>query len=386
MIDQSARIAILMPTFYEEAVGGSEYQAYLLAEAAKQHGHEVHYIFVSKADHHANHLGLELHPMRPHPFSKRLGATWSLYYRTVMRLLEAIQPDVVYVRGGWSFAGMGALYARRSGCKSVWHVASEMDVTPRRVLRLLGRPLDIVERKLIDYAIRHSTHVVAQATYQADLLEKHYRRAATVIRQFQPHPEEAIGKTSPVRVVWIANLKPLKQPAVFLRLAREFRDSDGVTFTMIGRPCTGRQMGEVEAGLRELRNVEYLGEQPMSEVNRILASAHILVNTSLYEGVPNTFVQAWMRGVPVVSMLVDPDGVLRAEGIGCVSTSFEQMVKDVKELVDAADLRDEMGRRARTHAMEHHSLERNMPELMQLLCGIVEHESYVTVRRAREKA
>ena len=81
MIHRPLRIAILMPTFYEQMVGGAEYQTYLLAEAAKQQGCDVHYVFVSRTNGYANRLRLELHPIRPHPFSKRLGATWSLYGR-----------------------------------------------------------------------------------------------------------------------------------------------------------------------------------------------------------------------------------------------------------------------------------------------------------------
>lgn len=384
MTGRPIRMAIIMPTFYEQVIGGSEYQAYLVAEAAKQRGCDVHYVFVSASRCWPNHLEVMLHPIKPHPFSKRFGATWSLYSKTVRRVLAEIRPDAVYVRGGWSFAGAAARYAKRCGCRSIWHVASRADVTPRRILSLMCRPFDIIERRSIEYAIRHSTHVVVQAKYQADLLQEYYGRLSIVIRQPQPEPEESIQKAGPVTVVWIANLKPLKQPEMFLRLARECRDCGNVRFTMVGRPCEGRSTERLEAGLRELHNIDYLREQPMAEVNRILARSHILVNTSLYEGMPNTFVQAWMRRVPVVSMLVDPDDVLATQRIGCISGSFERMVADVRRLIGDPGLREEMGERARTYAMENHALDKNMPRLLDLICARAGNELCEARRVAAE--
>ena len=51
-------------------------------------------------------------------------------------------------------------------------------------------------------------------------------------------------------------------------------------------------------------NLEYLGQRTHAEVNELLARAHIFVNTSTHEGFPNTFIQAWLREVAVVSLSV----------------------------------------------------------------------------------
>lgn len=367
MLNQPKRLAIVMPSFYEQLIGGAEHQTYLLADAAKRRGYDVHYIFVSEASPYRNHLKLTLHTICPIRLPKRFGAFWWVYCLSAGRLLRKIRPDAVYVRGGWSFAGMAAAYARRHRCSSTWHVASSADVTPRPFLSLIKRPSSWIEQKAIEYAIRYSTHVVAQANYQSRLLLERYGRESTVIMNQQPEPEEALDKSGPFTVAWVGNIKPLKQPEMFIRLAAEFVGNRSVRFVMIGRPAGGKYQSGLDVAIRECGNLEYLGEQPIEKVNAILAQSHLLVNTSLYEGFSNTFVQAWMREVPVVSMLLDPDGILTTRKIGFFSGSFERMIRDVRTLVEDPALRDEMQKRAREYASENHSLKKNMDRLLDLV-------------------
>ena len=372
MADYSKRLAIVTPGYYEQAVGGTEYQSYLLAEAARDAGMEVHHIYIrlESVKSVPNRLGISLHPVRSprcQKYIRGIGNTAVCCVPRAYRILKEIQPECVYCRSGVVQAGMAAYYARKHDCKSVWHVASSQDVTPRPWRSLVRRPLDLIERKAIEYAIRHSTHVVAQAQYQADLLIKHYGRASEVIMNQQPEPTDAVDKNGPFTVAWVANIKPLKQPQMFIRLAKEFAGNENVRFVMIGRPTTGKYQAELDGAIGELLNLSYLREQPIEEVNRLLARSHVFVNTSTYEGLPNTFVQAWMREVPVVSMLLDPDDILTTRRGGFFSGSFEQMVKDVRALVENPPLRDEMGRRAREYALENHSLDKNMGRLLDLI-------------------
>ena len=75
---------------------------------------------------------------------------------------------------------------------------------------------------------------------------------------------------------------------------------------MIGRPGEPARYGALHQQMKLLPNLDYLGEQPIERVNSEIAASDVLVTTS-YEGFPNTFIQAWLRGVPVVSNGVDPD-------------------------------------------------------------------------------
>jgi glycosyltransferase involved in cell wall biosynthesis len=176
----------------------------------------------------------------------------------------------------------------------------------------------------------------------------------------------------------VANLKPLKQPEVFVRLASQLRELADVRFTMVGAPPGARRRGgrwyqELVQSLDATPNVAHVGRKAHPEVNELLATAHVLVNTSLHEGFPNTYIQAWMREVPVVSLHIDPDGVLRREGIGIHAQTEERLVEAVRMLVTDPAERAAYGARARQYAMLRHSM-RNARFIEQLIAtGRVEH-------------
>jgi glycosyltransferase involved in cell wall biosynthesis len=52
-----------------------------------------------------------------------------------------------------------------------------------------------------------------------------------------------------------------------------------------------------------------------------------VVNTSRLEGMPNVFLEAWARGVPVLSLEFDPDGVVAGRGLGIAAEgSWERFI------------------------------------------------------------
>jgi glycosyltransferase involved in cell wall biosynthesis len=113
-------------------------------------------------------------------------------------------------------------------------------------------------------------------------------------------------------------------------------------------------------------NVMYVGEKRQSEINQLFARSHLFVNTSRYEGFPNTFIQAWMREVPVVSLDVDPDDVLERESIGVHAKSMDRLIAAIRSYVTDHAKRAEHGARARRYAMLRHSLG-NVRALEQLV-------------------
>ena len=66
----------------------------------------------------------------------------------------------------------------------------------------------------------------------------------------------------------------------------------------------------------------------------------MFVNTSLYEGFPNTFIQAWSHGAVVASLTVDIDGGMEAQGVGYCAGSFDRLEKIIDRLVSSPEAGD----------------------------------------------
>ena len=360
------RLCIVTPAHSGAQTGGAEYQINcLIDELAATSRYEIFYLarLVDLAYvPHGYQIVQVGHTNRPPRFGYITDAV-PLY-----RALRHLHPDVIYQRVACGHTGIAAYFARRHGARMIWHVAHDSDVMRESVIDG-GNPLRrLMEKASIRYGIRHVQGIVTQTRHQAQLLAANFgRQADAVIPNFQPPPVEPVDKADSVTVLWIGSLKPWKQPEAFVRLAAACRDLQAVRFVLVGGGSDGTRWHEGlmrQIGVTD--NLEYVGALSQVEVNRALARAHIYVNTSLYEGFPNTFIQAWMREVPVLSLHVDPDGVLEREQLGGCAGSEPRLAQLVRKLVVNEPLRRAMGARCRGYANQHHSMA-NVGRLVELI-------------------
>ncbi len=362
------KVAILLPSHWSAIQGGAEYQAKLICQHLMASGRfEVHW------------LSRRIHPeyraegYTTHQIAEHTGLRAKAFFfdhLALSRLLHEIRPDVIYQRVGSAYTGIAARHALQNNCRLVWHVASDMDVTPFNVKGWRpSRLLKYIDKRYLEYGVRHASDIVVQTHDQNRMLGEHYGRQATMmIRNLHPVPAETLDKSGSLTVLWIANLKPAKQPEVFMRLAHACLDMPHVRFVMVGEPLPDpAQQQAFESAAAVIPNLTYLGKLPIEEVNALLARSHLFVNTSLVEGFANTFIQAWMRQVPVLSLNADPDGLLAQEGIGfCAHGDETVLLHALREWLSDAPQRDQVGQRAQAYAEAHHS-ERNIQTLLELM-------------------
>jgi glycosyltransferase involved in cell wall biosynthesis len=360
------RLCIVLPDHWAANFGGAEYQAKVLIDAlVADGGFDITYLARNVSESYTP-SAYKIRRVRTCRKLTRYADFFDL--PSLYTLLRNARPDVIYQTVGSAYTGATAFYARRAGARMVWQIASDVDVEPFEGGLSLNYPFRYIEKKLLEYGVRNATTIVAQTRKQDALLHRHYlRHADAVIPNFHPQPRELIDKREPVSVLWVANLKPLKRPELFVRLAQDLRaEGRDARFIMVGRGGNSDWHQAILKTISASLAVDYLGERTQEQVNELLAQASILVNTSEYEGFPNTFIQAWMRQVPVISMGVDPDGVMQRIGIGVVANTYEQMRDGVRRFVDDSELRIETGDRARDFAMENYS-ERNAQEIIRML-------------------
>jgi glycosyltransferase involved in cell wall biosynthesis len=345
-------------------MGGAQYQGHLLAEElAHRPGVEVTYLARDIPADAAQRFGTR--------YAIRSMGTWRGIRRRaawfdapqLWRTLRALQPDVIYQQMRQSYTAVCAHYARSAHVPFFFQLASDLDIDPAWFSGGISSnlPFDLIESIAGLWGLRRADYILAQTTRQARILrERLGLEAAAVVRNFQPLPECLPEKAvAPVEVFWVANFKDVKRPELFVRLAEEFHDRNDVKFTMAGRPSNQRRrFGPLMERIGQMENLEYLGELSIEEVNRRMAQAHIHVNTSSFEGFPNTFIQAWAQGAIVTTIAVDPDEGMEGLGIGICAGTFDRLRSVIDELVRNPERRRVIAARAFQFAHANHSLDR----------------------------
>jgi glycosyltransferase involved in cell wall biosynthesis len=125
---------------------------------------------------------------------------------------------------------------------------------------------------------------------------------------------------------------------------------------MIGGPGDGERglFDAIRSRAENMPNVRFLGFMPFRKTEEQFDEARLFVNTSESEGFPNTFLQAWARGIPSISF-VDAGAQFDGQPVGLQARSFAEMLETVSRLLLDEAVRLEEGRRCAEYVERNHS-------------------------------
>ncbi|MHA1491428.1 MAG: glycosyltransferase family 4 protein [Promethearchaeota archaeon] len=356
------KICFLLGHYFEYSKGGAELQAYLMAKELSKN-FEVHYIFVKPLVFDKERIrrideGFILHIMRNHDY-RVLGKLFFLNYNELFKLLDGIDPDVVYQRGDRAHLGIAARWCKKNDKKLIFGISMDLNCIRKNKFifneNLLSYPSKIINDFFTLIGIRNADLIIAQTNRQQQLLNKNFKKDSIVIPNGLPVPTLPFKKIDPPIISWIANIKPLKKPEIFIKLAEKCQDLN-IKFVYAGRSSENSYQNMLMEKSKKLPNLTYLGEISYQKTNELLSKSSLLVNTSTTEGFSNTYIQAWMRETPVVTLNCDPDNIIKNQRIGFHSGSFEKLVMDVRYLIENEDIRREMGEKARIYSIDNHDI------------------------------
>jgi len=322
-----ANLPVLAPEFEQHGVGGAELQQTLLAKALARRGFQVSMVVGDYGQQDgAVWSGVQTYkaskPSEGVPVLRFVHPRWT----KLVAALRRAAADVYYVSPAGVQVGQVALWARQNRRRMVLRVASDADCDPRRLLISFWR-----DRKLYEYGLRRADAILAQSAHQQELLRRNYGLDSSVVSSLLDIPDSTLplGERD-ISVLWVSNIQRLKRPNMFLELAQRLPT---LAASMVGgaQPKTRRLFERVRSAASRVSNVTFHGPLPYRATQRLFDRARVFVNTSEIEGFPNTFLQAWVRGIPVVSFF-DPDGVIQREGLGQTVASVEEMAAAVQRL------------------------------------------------------
>ena len=344
-----------------ETVGGSEIQQVMLAKVIKD---EFEVSFIDEDKRYDVNLfekveGIEVNCI---PQEKNM----LFRFLSTLKALKGVDADVYIKRSAGGTVGVMALFCRLFNKKFIYCVAHDTDIDGTLIKKsYIRNPLKrFLFRQLFKLGLLKADGVIVQNNYQKQLLKKKYGKDSVIIKKGYP----AFGSVGDKKeiVLWVSNIKEIKQPELFLKLAERLPE---IRFQMIGGAAEDpKYYDRIKERAERIPNLEFLGYVPFNQVTLYFEKASLFVGTSKKEGdIPFTYYQALANKIPVVSLKVNPDNIIEERGFGFCSGDFEQLVRDVKKLMGDKKLREEMEEKGREYIKKTRSLEKMGEEFKQFL-------------------
>lgn len=187
-----------------------------------------------------------------------------------------------------------------------------------------------------------------------------------------PQPTSLMGRSTTPMVCFLGRLDPIKRPWIFFSLAQRFSH---VQFMVAGKTHFPEVMDSIIAKYQDIPNLKFLGSLSGIEKDRLLQQSWALINTSVHEALPVTFIEALANGTSIVSCqnpdgLVDRFGVhtgpILGDGLNEESlTAFERALHDVLDDKETLEKKAEAARKYFKEVHTFEACERRLNEILQ---------------------
>jgi len=332
-------LPVLAPEYRALAMGGETVQQTLLARALARRGHDVSMVVADQGQEDGARLQSirVFKAFRPNagiPVLRFIHPRWTGMWSALKRA----DADVYYTSCAGMQVGLIALFCWRHRRRFVFRTASDTDCDRSRLLLKYAR-----DRWLYEQGLRRADAILVQSVSQANNMAQNYGLHSRVAGMLVEAPLSTAVRD--IELLWVSNIQHLKRPDRLLEIAERLPN---VQIHMVGGCMPGQESiyRQIKDAAASRRNVVFHGRLSYWDTNALYDRAKLLVNTSDVEGFPNSYLQSWIRGVPVVTLL-DPDRVIEREGLGAVARSPAELAGLVQSLLLDPDARQAAGDRCR---------------------------------------
>ena len=363
-----------MPWHITERGGGAEVQANYLSRELVNRGFSVYYICQSTNKNlvgtTSNIDGVTILWL---PNSGKF--PWRDQNKYLIAL-ENIKPDLVIQRLTSNVTYVLGKYCKQKNIPLVWvctdnlnpfrkfhlkkftdkHTISNTGFLKYMAFRFNAMMMDYYRNK----GMKDVSIAFTQNDFQEEMVKKQFHLSSKRMISGHPnptieiHPKERFQKKT---ILWAANMGKHKRPELFVELANSLKDST-INFVMVGGHSDKNYVNEI---LKNKPNcLINTGQLSFEDALIYFDSATLFVNTSAPggDGFPNTFIQSWLRGVPILSFGFDPDGVVSKNNLGFSVNSVDEAKKTIEDLFSDQEKFEKLSINVSKYAQENHSIKK----------------------------
>jgi len=347
--------------------GGAELQLYLIAkELAKSKNFEVSFIlgdFRQKNIELINQIKLykSFTPKSEETLIKKL-----IQATKYFNLFKKINADIYITSAANSTVGLVSLFCKFNKKIHIHRTASQMDIN-KSFIKLNG-----ILGKIYQYGLENASLVITQNNEHKKLLKKNHNINAVVIKNFFEikRIKKGISKNS---ILWVSRYVEMKRPYLFLELAKKISNENFIIICPIEKKTN--QYKKLVSNAKKIKNLKFIEQVPFNKIQKYFNKAKVFVNTSDYEGFPNTFIQAGIGKTPILSLNVNPDNFINEYNCGYFcDDSFEQMNQKLNQLLINKKDWKEKSENIFRYVKKNHDIKKNIKKLKKVICGLMKNE------------
>ena len=265
--------------------------------------------------------------------------------------MDRADADVYYHNCAEHYTGLVAWWCRKNRRKFVYSVAHDYGCSPRNPM--LSRPH---ERFLYRYGLKAADRIIVQTESQRKMMREGFGLDSVVLPMPCRGPEGHEGEHGVLRnaepVIWVGRAAPIKRMEWLFRIAELCPQT---RFQVAAGNANTSYSTTLCEATKAFPNVEWLGSVPRDRMAGLYQRASALCCTSVNEGFPNTFLEAWSWGCPVVTSF-DPDGIVARDGLGITCHSVEDFAAAIRGLRQEPEKWAAMSRAGEKYFRKNHAL------------------------------
>lgn len=268
------------------------------------------------------------------------------------------KPDLIMCRGASRSLFALSIVCKFLKIKLVLTLASDTDV--KKGQELIKRFWD---RKLFRLGLSNVKYIVAQNIEQKNRVSSLKKECKVIIipNIWTQKKNTTLKKEN--SILWVSNFRKLKRPDWFLTLAKFLPQYN---FTIVGKAIDQDLFQRCKSSAGELSNVEFLGGLSFQETEALFTKYKLFLCTSTIEGFPNTFLQSWANGMPVITSF-DPSDTVRDQKLGMTFNTISDAQNAITTLLTNNQYYDELQVSIKAYFKIAHDPQQQYKRLIQLI-------------------